>query len=86
MCYNMEPKLIKFKDVWLYQISVHPTDSIEKVHFYFLNRNMAENFLGQYAAHHTYKFWSRLKNSWRGYDCNILYKLAIQIPDYLRLP
>lgn len=47
---------------------------------------MAENFLAQYAAHHTYKFWSRLKNSWRGYDCNILYKLAIQIPDYLRLP
>lgn len=82
----MEPKLIKFKDCWLYQISVHPTDNLNQVHFFFLNRTMAENFLGQYAAHHTYKFWRGLKNSWRGYDCVYLYKIAMQIPDYLRLP
>lgn len=81
----MEPILTTFKGVWLYQISVHPIDAYTPIEFYFLTRCMADRFCEQYNSRHTQKYWDKVKNSWRGYDADILIGIAKLFPKYLRM-
>lgn len=81
----MEPILTTYKGVWVYRISVHPIDAIVPIEFYFLTRCMADKFCEQYSSRHSKNFWNRVKKSFRGYDGEVIAKLASSFPDYLRI-
>lgn len=81
----MEPNLTTYKGVWLYRISVQPIDAIMPIDFYFLTRCMADKFIEQYSNRHSKGFWTKVKKSFRGYDGDVIAKLASSFPDYLRI-
>lgn len=81
----MEPILTTFQGMWLYRISVHPIDAIMPIDFYFLTRCMADKFIEQYSSRHSKDFWTKVKKSWRGYNGDVLIKIARSFPDYLRI-